>query len=376
MKSLSKIILPLALPLMVASCDSWEPDLQERPGYAIVGDIKVTVDDTENVIARSDADVSAFKAILDNSQGTPMGSWNVGALPDSLSLAPGDYSLEVLSHEPEALEWNKPLYRGATSFTVKKDESVTPGDIVCKLAGAQVSVSFTDNVMARFENVSVTVSQSSDIAATFTPGESRTACFNAINDGTSLVAEFTGTIYGEIVTLRRAFSDVKAGDHYKLTFATEADNVTPSIIVDSNVRPPVSPDAPTITSSTIDINSVTNLSLANVASVKAVIDINAPLGIKELHVKIDSERLTPTELAAVGLAAEFDLAHPGNLNDALRALGFPTGDQVIDKTYQAFDITPFLSLLVYFPGNNNFILTVVDNKDNRTEQAVRFNVAS
>ena len=250
MKSLSKIILPLALPLMVASCDSWEPDLQERPGYAIVGDIKVTVDDTENVIARSDADVSAFKAILDNSQGTPMGSWNVGALPDSLSLAPGDYSLEVLSHEPEALEWNKPLYRGATSFTVKKDESVTPGDIVCKLAGAQVSVSFTDNVTARFENVSVTVSQSSDIAATFTPGESRTACFNAINDGASLVAEFTGTIYGEIVTLRRAFSDVKAGDHYKLTFATEADNVTPSIIVDSNVKPPVSPDAPTITSST------------------------------------------------------------------------------------------------------------------------------
>lgn len=372
MKFFSKILIPLTLPLIVASCDSWEPDLLGRQGYLMTGAVDITVDTDEQIIARSETDISAYLVTINDHQGTPLASWQQDQLPDSVALSPGDYSMNVISHEPESLEWNRPLYKGSTVFSIKKDETTRVSPITCALAGAQVTVTFTDNVIDRFENPTVSVSQSSDIAAIFTPAEKRTACFNMINEGTSFIAEFTGTVDGTEVTLRQALADVKAGQHYILTFATKADGITPSIIVDANIKPPVDPNAPTITSSTIDINAVTTLTPENVADVKAIIDINAPRGIKELRVKIDSELLTAEALKDVGLAQEFDLAHPGDLAEALQSLGFPTGNEVLGKTSQVFDITPFLQLLVFFPGNNNFILTVVDNDGNSVEQAVCF----
>ena len=58
--------------------------------------------------------------------------------------------------------------------------------------------------------------------------------------------------------------------------------------------------------------------------------------------------------------SEFDLAYPGDLEGALNELGFPTGDAVIGQTNMTFDITLFMSLLIYFPGEHQFQLTITD----------------
>ena len=82
--------------------------------------------------------------------------------------------------------------------------------------------------------------------------------------------------------------------------------------------------------------------------------------------------LTKEMLQDVGLDATFDLANPGNLGEALAELGFPTGDAVLGKTNLTFDITDFMPLLVIFPGQHQFKLTITDMKDNTVSQSLTF----
>lgn len=92
--------------------------------------------------------------------------------------------------------------------------------------------------------------------------------------------------------------------------------------------------------------------------------VTAPAGIKSLVVEIDSEALTP-ELPTMGIPTTFDLA---SLDDELATMFseefmFPVNAQVKDKTSLPLSITVFAPLLMNFPGEHNFILTVTDNND-------------
>ena len=75
--------------------------------------------------------------------------------------------------------------------------------------------------------------------------------------------------------------------------------------------------------------------------------------------QIDSEKLSPEELAGVGLAAKLDLVNPGSLEGALSGLGFPVN--VGGMKNVSFNITGFLPMLnALGEGTHNFILTVTD----------------
>ena len=118
--------------------------------------------------------------------------------------------------------------------------------------------------------------------------------------------------------------------------------------------------------------------------------IKASKGIKSLIVQIDSDVLTPTELGKVLLCDVLNLVEPeksystvdpnvdasnikyvlsGNKEDSDpsndNGLGFPTGDDVKDKTEVNFSITSFLSLLsMTGAGDHDFVMTVTDNDGN------------
>ena len=115
-------------------------------------------------------------------------------------------------------------------------------------------------------------------------------------------------------------------------------------------------------SSTLDLEGVNNCSDFGPDKKEAVINIHADKGIKKIHVKIDSNTLTADELAGVGLAGEFDLDDPKELESTLKDnLHFPVGDEVVGKNDVKFDITQFVPLLAMLgEGNHNFILTVTD----------------
>lgn len=100
-------------------------------------------------------------------------------------------------------------------------------------------------------------------------------------------------------------------------------------------------------------------------------NIAASNGIANLKVTIDSDVLDEEALADVNLKKNFDLAYPEELAEALTGLGFPVGENVIGKTELVFSITKFTGLLTMLnPGTHNFVITVVDTKNNKTTETL------
>ena len=105
-----------------------------------------------------------------------------------------------------------------------------------------------------------------------------------------------------------------------------------------------------------------------------MIRIVAPLAIKDFEIKIVSNALTPEELQAVGLAAEFSLVNSTEMFASLSGLGFPVGDAVYNQTLISEDqlnITGFLGILGKLGvGDHDFVMTVTDMEGNATTKTV------
>lgn len=105
-----------------------------------------------------------------------------------------------------------------------------------------------------------------------------------------------------------------------------------------------------------------------------MIRITAPLAIKDFEIEIVSNALTPEELQAVGLAAEFSLVNSTEMFTSLSGLGFPVGDQVYNQTLISEDklnITNFLGILgMLGAGDHDFVMTVTDMEGNSTTKTV------
>lgn len=107
---------------------------------------------------------------------------------------------------------------------------------------------------------------------------------------------------------------------------------------------------------------------------QVVVTIHASKGIKNLLVKINSnnEGFMST-LTGFGLAQEFDLANPGDLEGVLSGsldtqdgIGLlQPGEVIAGKTEYVFDVTTFMSLLkLYGISENIFSIKVVDTDSN------------
>ena len=98
--------------------------------------------------------------------------------------------------------------------------------------------------------------------------------------------------------------------------------------------------------------------------ISVIVKINAPNGIKGLNVDIVSEKLTPDILSGVNLTDHLDLVNPGKFETAIKDLGFPVKEDVINKTELDFDITQFTPLLgIYGAGTHQFVINLTDNND-------------
>ena len=105
-----------------------------------------------------------------------------------------------------------------------------------------------------------------------------------------------------------------------------------------------------------------------------MIRITAPLAIKDFEIEIVSNALTPEELQAVGLAAEFSLVNSTDMFTSLSNLGFPVGDEVYNQTLISEDklnISDFLGVLgMLGAGDHDFVMTVTDMEGNVTTKTV------
>lgn len=94
---------------------------------------------------------------------------------------------------------------------------------------------------------------------------------------------------------------------------------------------------------------------------EVIIDITSETGITGFTMTINSEVLTPEELAGINLAQTMDLINPGSCEGGLVFLGFPVGDDVKGQTEMEFDISSFMpQLLALGSGSSDFVLNVTD----------------
>ncbi len=89
--------------------------------------------------------------------------------------------------------------------------------------------------------------------------------------------------------------------------------------------------------------------------------------------------MTEEELSGSNLSSNMDLVNPASeeMEANLKALGFPTGDDVEGETELSFDISQFMPMLASLGnGETDFVLTLTDNADGVVTKTLMLNVVS
>lgn len=362
--------------------------------------------------AESGTDFSNYIVTVYDAQSQKVNQWKYSEMPEIVSLAVGTCTVEVTSAEAPTNGFDIPYYKGSTTCEIKENEIVDVPAITCKLANMMFSVEYDEEFKSKMGEDVVTTITVGDNSLEIPSSETRKAYLVAPGgETTSVTVTLKGTIDGEVIDYSKRF-DVKTGVHnvIKYDFVPVSDGtgdgstLKVAINVDSSltgsdevigVNPGEEPgiddfpedggeepgdgdgegdqNMPTIVGanfngSPFDIeNDVLNITGA--ATLK--VEINAPNGIAHLYVDIQSETLDVTE---VGLSNSFDLAYPGDLQDGLNGLGFPTGDEVIGKESTVFDISTFTALLLTFSGDHNFVIHVVDQQNLEVTKVLKLRV--
>ena len=423
MKKIHLLLMSIALLTGLSACsDNWSPGSNDDgEGQVSLASMGVEVSEAENVESRATVDLSSFIITITDAQGAEKARWTYASMPEVFTLPVGAYTVTVKSHEVQKAQWDAPLYEGSTNFTIKNGEITSIGVIVCKLANIKVSILFTDDLRARLgDDVTVTVIANDEGQLVYTPSETRVGCFEALPGSSTLVATFNGTLTGESepVTLRKVYTDVKGGSHYRITFSlrnssgempdetggiTLSDGLTlDSEITDKDIngntdieediipgdRPgegepdpgpgPVDPETTiTMTSPTLSFDKANDPNDAALVE-SSIVNIHADNGIQHLIVHIESDSESFIASAGEMVPFDFDLANPvidgKDWSDMLGAagLGFPVKDQVVGKTDVVFDITQFVPLLGGFSGNHKFSITVTDGDNKQLTRTLTF----
>lgn len=395
-----------------------------------VEEIKGALKSPAKVNSRSTIDLSSFIVDVVKSDGTPAATWALNKMPSLPTFPVGDYTVTVRSHEVEPVAWNAPYFVGSQSFSIEKGQYTSVETVICKLANIRVSVDFDRKLLAASSNngadFKITVTSTANNSLTFTPEESRSGYFEAVEGLNTLQVTFTGTVAGNTENTTAVLTNVAAGQHRHITmslktnpnrpadetgniqvdgegvnvdFSVKQEDLTANIKVeetpgndddrpgkeeggdDPNIPTPPAGGKVDISGGTSfpDFNQTYNCADYGEGAKPAVINISAEKGIKKLHVTIDSSTLTADELSGVGLAGKFYLdtamgyneqsgEYDIDLTDALTNLEFPIKENVTGQTDVEFIITKFMPLLVMLgEGNHNFILTVTDVDDTTKE---------
>lgn len=383
--------------------------------------------------SRATVDLSNFIVTVDDKNGQQVSRWTYSTMPELPTFAVGDYTVTVRSHEVEPAAWNAPYFEGSQTFTIEADKVTEVQTVVCTLANIRVSVKFTDKLIAALDNASlatVKITSEGNNSLIFTPSETRSGYFAALKDLETLRLDFSASIMGHTETFTKTIDNVAKGQHRKITLSLTGNEVVPpeelgtiindgqGIIVDTTViendpiesdyewyednlddsgrpgdedfgggeepgpgpGPDPGPDPSDwsieFTSSSLDLDGVNDATqFPQDGSKPAAVVITSSEGIANLKVDIISDALAGVlEDPSIGLAPSFDLAYPGNLEEALSGtFHFPVGNEVIGQTEVTFDIAPFVPLLNIYPGNDHtFRLTVIDQKGNQEVKELKF----
>lgn len=414
--------------MMATSCDdNWTPALGDD-GQLDLSSVSVINDDATKLVkneqSRADVDLSDYVVeIFKSGETSPTNTWAYGSMPEVVTLAAGDYSINVKSHEVAKAEWERPYFTGSQTFSIATGKITQVEPVTCKFASIKVTITVADDLKAQLsDDATFTVIANDEGQLVYGKDETRAGYFEAVSGSNTMIVNFKGSIGGNAVEEIFPFVDIEAGQHRDIVFKTK-DGPTPpqpsgdvedggisvdftytDRDIDGNVtyeeeviegqRPgqedpkePVNPDKPVDPvdpvdpaepisydkeNSTIDLEGV-NIATADFGVAKVI--FLAENKIQDMVVTIVSKSLTKEALKEIGLDDKFSLAEPGEYEEAIKgSLGLPCGDEVIGKTDLTFDITTFVPMLAAFSGDHSFKIDITDQKGNTKSYELKFHV--
>lgn len=366
---------------------------------------------------RSTVDVNNFDCSIIDEENNVVLSFKYGERPtDAIELATGDYIFKMVSGEVPGVTWDTPVYGANKPFKIVRNETTYLSEIVCSLMQIKVSVSYSDDLLERLGDKTLTIVSVGGNSLEYSLIEKRAGFFLAPEVSNNINLCIKGTYAADkenfkIIEMNKEVRDVKAGQHSKIHFFIEhadqgnidvgvtvrdwvTDEIVPCNVADlvteeewtepgsGNEGGDVEKEPITVVWKGYDMSQRVTID----STTTGEITIYAINGIKELIVRIDSPGLAPI-LPSVGLVdvinlsypeKSYDYANPQQLTDEqveqLKTmlkpvsegglLGFKYGEEVLNKTEVLFSITGFMGALAAFPGNHDFHFTIIDNEGN------------
>lgn len=372
------LLVALMSVVAFSACDDWTPGEQGRypanTGGVSSANMNVDVNDEVTAIGRAIVDTSDFLVTVYEKGSETVAtydgkacSWTYSAMPEIFTLPVGEYTVSVRSHEPEDAAWSAPYFIGSADFTVKNDEVTYIGTVVCQFASVKVEVRFSQELAEAMESDAKVVVDAgvAGTSLTWTATETRYGYFFPAENNPTILATFTGTVKGQVVSAIKEITDAKFGSYYIFTFSLNTGNPilpdefgdvtegTPGITIDfdvidspvsSTVRPgetpsgdsdkhpdteewpeqPENPDKPDTPDTpdnpddpkdeVIDIapEGFDKDGINDITGDTYKMTFKTQYPITNIEVEISSPYLTSNFLYGVGLTSKFDLAYPEN----------------------------------------------------------------
>ena len=370
---------------------------------------------TASTRATRAVDANTFDCSIINEENEVVMSFKFGERPtEAVELETGDYIFKIQSGDVPGAAWESPVYGSTKPFKIVRNETTEISEIVCSLLQIQVSISYSQDLLERLGDKTLTTVKVGNNSLEYSLGETRSGFFLAPQLNNTIEISISGTYAADLVTAKpinmtKEIRDVKAGQYSKVHFYIEhsADgniNVSATIrdwvvdeIIPCNVADLIREEEwkeesdggnEGETNSGLSVEWI-GYDIAQRVTITeettGEIMIYADKGIKELVVRIDSQSLAAI-LPTVGLVDVINLSYPEKSYDSANPdkaltpdevatlkkmlapvsagglLGFPYGDDIINKTEILFSITDFMGALAAFSGNHDFHFSITDNE--------------
>lgn len=353
-----------AITLIFASCnDDATPAgvLEPSKGYVVLESLELSVDKNEDIISRTNTELDDYTIQLCTPSGVVVYQGLYSQLPSKIELTTGEYVLKAFNSVEQKAGWDTPYYLGNKDIKVEANEDTNVGTLKCKMANVKAEIRLSDDLKDVIDNDwHVTVSANTEGTLTYNVNETRAGYFAVVEGSTSMVAELTATIDGEPYIYRHLIDDIAAGQHRIITFAYKNPNP-------GKEDPIIATEKITITSD----NIVFETPIPTQDNVSVQIDSEDGIASIVVTISTDNEVFT-NSFAEAGIPMNFNLAHPGEMEESYRELGLPTGTEVIGAKHVDLSLSALMPLLDLFEGTHTITISVTDVNSNSLAKDVIF----
>ena len=417
---MKKILFAMtAAAVMFAGCKKTEITTSEA-GLGSVS-FSISSDNSEYVTKAElpQVDVNTFKVKITGKDNGYSEEWaSVSEMPGVLELVSGNYTVTATSPDAKPVAWDQPVYGGSQDFTVMVGK-VSNVNLKCSITNMMVTINPTDDFLNELTGWNVTVtSEDGHLTWNRTEYDEGKAAFFDVAPLNVLVKgeRFDGTA---VIQQTLIIDEVAAKDHHiinldaKVTGSIEGGGL--HLTVDNTVNDrneninipgleeiPVEdepgteepggetgdeedPQPSTAPVMTWEANPDFAVTPITDPMSDVTIKIDAPEGIKEFIVKVESPTMAFLSIVSGMVSAENAHVAEGYvildlINDAtaVAALGelLPAGDAVNGQTTVNFSLSQLVPLINGFNPESGsihtFTLSVTDQKDQTLSKSVSF----